>query len=167
MKIFYLDYSKLTALLLPTFLRNSRIIALLKSATLMVSNLHSFFCLGRADDLFRESIDSTIPRLEFLLNTRFYPEGLTVAYSYRIIIGNLKKTTATNIFLGDVADAAADEGRPQWLGEQWIYTGAEAGEINSDFVIKVPTAVVFDEARMRALVRCYALPGKEFEIIKY
>ena len=167
MKIYEVDFGRLVALLLPTFLRRPRTRTFLRSAAMQTSRLHGLFRIGRADDLFRESIDSTIPRLEFLLNTMFYPDGLNVAYNRRITLGRTKKTAATNIFLGGVTQAE-DEGRPKHLNPLlYVFTGSEAGEINADFAVRVPSEVRFDEARMRAVLKRYALPGKEFEIIKY
>ena len=174
--IYELDYSKLAVELLPTFLRNSRIRTLMRHSAMAMSRLHQLFKISRADDLFRESIDSSIPRLEFLLNTMFYSDGLVAGYNHRIIIaGNKSKTTAMHIWLGGVMQDE-DEGKPHDLytdteeAEQlYLYTANEAGETVVDFIVKVPTVVDLDreETRMRAVLKRYALPGKEFQIVYY
>ena len=178
--IYEVNYGKLALELLPTFLRNARIRALMKHSTTAVSRLHQLFKMSRADDLFRESIDGSIPRLEFLLNTMFYSDGLDAAYDRRIrIVGNRSKTTAMHIWLGGVMQDD-DEGKPLYLyvdmetaedeaKRLFIYTDSEAGEIVVDFIVKVPSSIDLgkEETRMRAVLKQHALPGKEFQIIYY
>ncbi|MDR0559121.1 MAG: hypothetical protein LBG92_03060 [Prevotellaceae bacterium] len=175
--IYGVDFKKLTVLLLPTFLRQPVMRTFLKVFSTPLQWLKTMFDAGRATDLFREGIDSTVPRLEYLLNSRFYPDGLTTAYSYRIVIGKTIRISALNIYLGGIMQPE-DEGLPCviWktgeaatpsFPQQFIYTNNEAGEICPDFVVKVPVSIQFDERQMRSLVQAYALPGKEFTVIGY
>jgi hypothetical protein len=166
-RIYDVNWSVLVHLLLPTFLRRPVMTTFMKCFVSPISHLHNYFVIARREDLFREAIDCTVTRLEFLLNTLFYPHGLDVAYDYRIRIASLEKRNVMRIWLGGVTQET-DEGKSRFLNPaQCIYLSSEAGEVNVDFVVKVPAAVVFDESRMRAILKCYALPGKTFEIFKY
>jgi hypothetical protein len=140
----------------------------LRAAGTAVEYVYNRFTDGRQRDLFRESIDSTVPRLEYMLNSLFYPDGLDTAYSRRIVIEGIKGKHALRIFLGGVV-GETDEGRPCFLNpEQYLYTPSEAGEIFADFAVKVPSeAGAVDEARMKTMIGSYALPGMYFEIVRY
>ncbi len=47
---------------------------------------------------------------------------------------------------------------------KYIYTDGESGNLQDDFVIKVPGVIVFDDAEMRSLVKVYKLAGTQFKI---
>ena len=164
--MYNIDYNILIRSLLPTFLRQPIIIAFLRCLISPIIWLYNAFLRARENDLFRESIDSTIPRLEFMLNTIFYPAGLDSEYNYRIKISLLGAKTSIYIFL-------LPEGKPQYIftaaenRPKYIYTPAEAGQVEIDFIVNVPIGIEYDEVRMRSLVRSYCLPDKSFEIINY
>ena len=164
--MYNVDYNILIRMLLPTFLRQARMLAWLRCLVSPIIWLYNSFLRSRQNDLFRESIDSSVPRLEFMLNTIFYPAGLDTAYDYRIKISHLPATNALYIFL-------PEEGRPQYIYTEaenrprYIYSKGEAGQIDVDFVVLVPVGIEYDDARMRSLVRAYCLPDRNFEIIKH
>jgi hypothetical protein len=166
-KIYEINYKRLATLLLPTFLRQPRVLSFLRAFGLATEVAYNRFMVGRRLDLFREGIDCSIPRLEYMLNSVFYPDGLDVAYNHRIIIEGIKGKHVLRIFLGGIV-GEVDEGRPCYLNPtQYLYVNSEAGEIFADFVVKVPSAVAFDEIRMKTMIGSYALPGMYFEIVKY
>lgn len=166
-KIFDILYRRLIILLLPTFLRTKAIISFLHAFVAPLERTHDLFMTSARYDRFRENIDSSIPRLEYLLNSVFYPDGLNVAYNRRIVIGDLESIQPARIFLAGIMQEI-DEGRPQFLNpEKYIYRISETTAVVSDFVIKVPSEVQFDHDYMKTIVSAYALPGKNFEIVKY
>ncbi len=165
--MFNVSFTILARLLLPVNFRSkSALVAWLYAAVAPIVSLYERFMLTRASDLLRESINSTIPRLEYLLNYTFYSDGLTTEYDNRIRIVLEKNVEVVKVYLGGVMQVANEE-KPLYLNKpQYIYTYAEAGVAGVDFSVIVPKAAQpYDVARMTSLLRTYALPDKTFTII--
>lgn len=162
-KIFNLDFDQLVTLLTPGFLRRKQMMAWLGALVKPVTALYNRFMKARIDDVLRESTNSTIPRLEYMLNSIFYKDGLTGDYDNRIRISNQGDIHPEYIYLGGVTQPI-DENKPVFLDTLHIYTGAETGAYSVDFIVTVPAGITFDEVYMRSLVRSYALPDKTFII---
>lgn len=167
--MFKVDFNRLVSMLTPTILRRPVMMAWQKSLLASVRNLYGRFLERRNFDYFRESIDCTIPRLEFLLNTIFYPPGLSEDYKDRIIIKTLHSMIPVGIYLGGITQPE-DENRPVYLidGDNpvYLFTMEEILSMDVDFQIIIPKeAQPYDMARLRSLVRAFALPDKRYVII--
>jgi hypothetical protein len=163
--MFNVDFHVLAGLLTPSFLRKPKMLAWLSALFAPIITLHRRFTSARNDDLFRISIDSTVPRLEYLLNHTFYPAGLDTDYEHRIRIRTGKDINPKPLYLGGITQPI-NESKPQYLGTLYIHTHAETGVLNVDFNITVPaSAQPYDRARMESLVRSYCLPDKTFSIV--
>ncbi|MCC8146459.1 MAG: hypothetical protein LIO93_08500 [Bacteroidales bacterium] len=171
---FDIKYDALVYMLTPYWLRRPLMTAWLNWLCKPITQLHRTFQKRRENDLFRESIDSTVPRLEYMLNSIFYPEGTDTtengSYGYRIRIDKVDKQDTGHIYLGGIMQDL-DEGIRIYLQDEeqpvYIHTEGETLVAGNDFVVKVPAAVDFDEARMRMAIQNYALPDKTFEITTY
>jgi hypothetical protein len=71
MSQFKIDYSRLTLLLVPSFLRSSRILLLLRAAIQGVDSAYGKFTTNRSDNLFRLSNNSQVCYLEHVLNEKY------------------------------------------------------------------------------------------------
>ena len=166
--MYKINYHTLIWLLTPYRLRRPVMFNWLACLLGPVIWIYNNFTAARELDLFRESIDSTVPRLEYMLNYIFYKPGLNEAYGYRIVVDKFPARGALHIYLGGVMQPE-NEGRPVYLpnNNPYLYTGGETAEVGVDFIVKVPAAVTFDKVYMRSLVGSYALPDKTFDIITY
>ena len=156
-------------MLTPTILRGSIMLAWLRVLVVPVRDLYGRFLDRRDFDYFRESIDCTIPRLEYLLNTIFYPPGLAEDYDGRIIIKTLHSMIPVGIYLGGITQPE-NENRPVYLidGEEPIYlfTMEEILSVDADFQIIIPRAAQpYDLAQLRSWIRSFALPDKRYVVI--
>lgn len=71
MSQFKIDYSRLTMLLLPSFLRSSRILLLVRAAVQGVSSLYGIFTVNRNANIYRLSNNSQVCYLEKVLNDAY------------------------------------------------------------------------------------------------
>lgn len=133
--------------------------------------------------LFRSSISSSVCRLEYLLNSLFYPNGLTTAYNRRIKIERITYQDAAYLYLGDggAGTAGGIDGQPieenkaldLYLEAEndpiFLYTNTELGyNGGADFVVKIPYPEVrLNEAVWRSWLDFYALPDKVYTFIYY
>lgn len=160
------NISRLTKMLTPTILRQPRMNAWLQSLTSPVAALYDRFVGARDHDIYRESIDSTVPRLEYMLNREFYSAGLDEDYAGRIRVQTTFSPVAVGLYLGGIA-SASNEGRPVFLADGIpvaLYTTEELREVDYSFYVMVPEGIDYDEDRLRSLVSSYALPNQTFGI---
>lgn len=75
MKLFQIEYKRLVLLLLPTFIRKSRIFAFLCALTFGVSELHVRFLKNRDVNLLRIKRNGQVCYLRGLLNDELDPTG--------------------------------------------------------------------------------------------
>ena len=167
--MFKIDFKLLVRMLTPTVLRQPYLLAWQTALVTPVENLYERFKERREQDLFRESIDPTVPRLEFMLNTIFYPPGLEEEYENRIRIQTQHSKIPLGIYLGGITQPK-NEHRPVYLvkGEEpvYLYTKAETLPLQEDFQIIIPMeAQPYDLERLRSLIRAFALPDKQYVII--
>jgi hypothetical protein len=156
-KIYDIDYDKLRQWLLPARVRKVRILAFLKVMISGVEFLYQNFLRFRTAKLYQLMITPQVCYLERMLNDRFD------FVLRRIVIVDAQDKPPFYIF----QDA---EVKPKYIRNtaeavpRWIYTEGESGVLRDDFVILVPTALVFEEAEMRSLVKVYKLAGIKFKI---
>ena len=157
MSIFDLDFNELVKQLVPVRLRLPKTMRWLRCLVVPIAELHNTFSGNRRDNLYWVGHNSQVVYLQAVLNDTFD----SALRRIQITDGNV--TDPVYIFLKPeehprrlplLAEAAV-YGNPLWL-----YTGAECAGSEFCFVVKVPTALVFDLVRLRALTDKYRLPGK-------
>lgn len=158
--VYIIDYLKLGLWLLPSYLRQTKTIALLNIAISPVIYLYQHFLNYRKNKLYELSINSQVCRLEALLNDRwdFTSRGIYIddALEYPPLY-IYKEAELKPVFLYTEAEA-----QPKYL-----FTDGEGGALANDFIVFVPAAVSFDALEMRSLVVRFRLPGMKFKIQIY
>jgi hypothetical protein len=152
--MFSVDWNKLIAFLLPTFLRKSKQIAWLKVLTKPVVNLYDKFLEFRIQQLFKTLFTSQIIYLEHLLNDVFDKD------LRRIYIDNDADKLGLFIYdsEADTFMITDDEATTIMLGSDESYNQ------EFDFTVMVPEGLVFDENRMRAWINLYRFAGIKYQI---
>lgn len=155
--IYDIDHSQLKQWMIPARIRKSRLGAFLQVVISGVVFLYQDFLRFRKAKLYELMITPQVCYLERLLNDRFdftqrrirIVDGVDKPPFYIFQEAELKPK-----YLRNTSEAAP----------QWIYTSGESGNLQDDFVILVPVALVFEEAEMRSLVKVYKLAGTKFKI---
>lgn len=155
--IFNIIYKKLVIWLLPKPIRKpvqvSWIMALLSPLTMF----YNLFLAFRTSVLYLLDIDSTISKLQKLLNDRYDSQ------QRRIVIVDGAEFEPVFIY-------QRGENKPVFLYQKsenkpvYLYTKAEVGATTVDFVINIPVFVVADVSEVQALIRRFKLPGKTFKV---
>ena len=159
MTIYDVDFTTLVKQLMPVRLRQSKMVRWLQCLIVPVIELYQYFTANRSNNLYWLGHNGQVVYLQAVLNDIFDP------ISRRIYIDDGGITDPLFVYLNA-------ETTPLWLGKmseagstwypdpQWLFTTAETTASGFCFVIKVPTVVVFDTYRLRALVDKYRLPSK-------
>lgn len=156
-KVYNIDYDKLTAWLVPAYIRKSRLLAYLRIVIAGVSFLYMDFLRYRKAKLYDLMITPQVCYLEMLLNDRYD------FIQRRIRIVDSLDKPPFYIY-------RTDEAKPKYIrrtdeaAPRYIYTAGESGMLTDDFVVRVPAGIVFEEAEMRSLVKSYKLAGTRFKI---
>lgn len=153
--IYTIDWLRLVRWLLPVRLRQSRKVAWLAALTAPIKQLHDALLKYREDRLYFLHHTSQVAYMEAALNDVFDP----IARGIYIIDGAVYDPlwVHVNPELKPIYVRTAGENAPQWL-----YTELETLVGQADFIVRVPVAVTFDMARLKALVDQYRLPGKSY-----
>jgi hypothetical protein len=165
MAYFDVDISTLVRHLLPVRLRKSITLAWLNCLVQPVRELYALFLANRAGNLYVLGHNGQTVYLEAALNDTFDP-------------------IARGIFISDGANADPlfvyldAEAQPLWLGlvseegttsypdPQWLYTDPETSVNGYQFIVMVPAGLVYDPARMTAMIDKYRLPSKNIYTIE-
>lgn len=175
--MFKIDVDKLVELLTPRFLRGQVMLAWLRSLAAPLKTIYDNFCKLRESDLLRDSTDSTVPRLEYLLNKEFYPDALNIRYYDRIRVLTVREAKVPVAYgyglIYPLHDEMVDANRE---GDIFLQTREETLNLRRDFVVYVPEEKIktngttetfnIDETRMRSMVTSFALPDKRFDIVR-
>lgn len=159
MKIYNIDYTRLNRLLLPTFLRKEILIIILNSMIGGIRSIYSRFLFFRDDNLYRLSITPQVFSLEKLLNDRFDVDKRRIYitdgefYKSKYLYTKPEKQP---LFIRTKA-----ENKPLFIN-----TEAETGSKGVDFIVHVPSGLIYDEAVFKGLLEAYKLVSKTYEIIK-
>ena len=165
MGFFDINYDSLNFQLLPVRLRKQRMLAWVRCLTVPIRWLHNLFMSNRAINQYFLAHNGQVCHLEKVLNDAFD------SVSREIVITD-------GIYEDPVFTFLAVELKPVWLGlgsemgatvyesPMVLYTGAETSLLGNSFIVKVPSSVLFDEDRMRALIDRYRLAGRSvYEIV--
>ncbi len=158
-RIYKVGFKKLGELLIHPLLHNAPNLAFLNVLLAPVIWLYKKFTAWRKANEYYLDKTPQLVHIEAVLNDR-WDVGLR-----RIVVENYKGLASPVIYLEPENKTAPviyteAEGEPA----PFIYTGEELKAITPDFIIKVPSFIVFDQDEMIALVYNYCLPDKAFII---
>lgn len=167
MGFFDINYDSLRTQLLPVRLRNNKMKAWLRCLIAPIKWLHVKFLGLRTEDVYTLAHTGQVVYLEAVLNDTFDPvvRGIMIvdgSYEDPIFTYTIPETSPQ--WLGLVGET----GMPGFVTPVSLYTTGETALLGDAFVVRVPSAIVFDESRMRALVNRYRIAGKGvYSIVVY
>lgn len=146
------NWSRLSLLLTPTFLRNEVMklwMALLLSP---VGNVHYWWVNYRAQNIYKLAHNSQKCYLRGALNDRFDRELRRI----RIDDGNAfkRKYIYTD-----------GEEKPKYLGTIFLYDDSDYADTGVDFIVVLPAGLLYSIYEMRALIDFYRLASKRYKIV--
>jgi hypothetical protein len=167
MSVFDINYTVLSAQLLPVRLRNIITKTWIKCLVTPVKRLYDVFRSNRDINLYTLAHNSQVVYLKATLNDAFDPEDRGILIEDGFFADPLFTYLILEdepVFLGLVSEA----GSTAYASPAVLYAGSETSLFGVGFVVKVPLAVAFDIARMQALVNKYRLPGRNiYTIVTY
>lgn len=127
-----------------------------------IIELYAIFSSYRIQALYTLSFTGQVIYLEKLLNDTFNNGGTEILIADGILkIAPFLFNTAEDADPFYVFNTAETNEENLYLYNTAEYTG------NLDFIVKVPTALVFDENQMKSLINKYKLAGKNYTIQTY
>ena len=127
-----------------------------------IIELYAIFSSYRIQALYTLSFTGQVIYLEKLLNDTFNNGGTEIFIEDGILkIAPFLFNTAEDADPFYVFNTAETNEENLYLYNTAEYTG------NLDFIVKVPTALVFDENQMKSLINKYKLAGKNYTIQTY
>lgn len=153
MKLFRIAYDKLIPALIPWRLRGPKLMAWCRSLIAPLKTIYSLFSKNRDNNLYYLKHNSQVCSMQAVLNDR-WDAGLR-----RIKIVDADAIPQTYIY-------RATETTPLYIYRQsendpvYLYRSSEI-LVGLDFIVLVPSFIVFDMMEMRALIDRYRLPSKK------
>lgn len=156
-QIYKIDYYKLVRWLVPPFLMQKKLLALLKALLTPVPQLYARFTEQRAKNIYTLAHGTQVVYMQKVLNERFDPSNKRI----RIADGKL---------YNQVYIYATEAGLPLFLEREeptWLFSSAKYKEGHFDFIVVLNNAKVSETElfELRALVDKYKLAGKRYKII--
>ncbi len=154
-KYYQIDFDKLVLLLLPTFLRKSKLVAFAGVLIAPIKEMYNEFSEQQKKDWYRLNHNGQVFSLRKVLNDAFDNE------LRRIKIMDADEYERLYIY-------TPIENQPLYLnseGEEtkYIYTSAEYTN-QFDFVVVVPLDLEYNTYKMRALINEYKLVTKQYTL---
>lgn len=147
-----IDYNKLTILLLPTFLRKSRMIAFVQTLVEPIAKLHYQWKLNRDADLYKINHNGQVCKLRKALNDSLDQQ------ERRIYIEDGNSFPRKYIY-------TRAEKKPVYLGKMHIYRNSEYVGTGADFIVFVPTDIISNKFyELEAIIKFYKLASKRYQI---
>lgn len=154
--MFNIDMQKFLTLLLPTFLRKKKRIALIRCYCFPLMVIYQNFMAFREWNLYRINHNSQVVSMENVFNDRFDNEQRRIYITNGF--GRERKYMYTRA-----------ENRPLYLGTQYLYNRGDYADTGIDFIVWVPTAILLtpqDKIELTSLINNYRLPTKRFKIYR-
>jgi len=152
MALFDVDYNALVKLLIPTQLRNAKMVSWLTVLINPVQYVYNAFMEQRYDNLYILNHSSQVVYLQAVLNDMFD--------------NTLKRIRVTDPVYKDPLYIYREAGgKPVYIYRnsenlpQYLYTDAET-VAGYDFIVQVPAIVTYDPVYMKALIDRFRLPSK-------
>ena len=152
MRIFELNLRRLVILLLPTFLRKSRLVAWLQILIAPLEQLQYSFNQKQNSDLVTLTHNGQKCYLRKILNDTF-DQGLR-----RIRIEDMTHFNAVYIY-------TEAENKPVYLEEKYLYTSGEMQVNGVNFSVYIPNELRAREVEIKALIEAYKIASKRYIII--
>jgi hypothetical protein len=154
--MFDIDFDRLFLLLIPTFLRKARILALIRCMCFPLIQIYNAFLTYRQKNLYLLNHNSQVYSLENVANDRFDSEA--------------RRIYITDGFAHDrLYIYTMQESKPVYLGTEIIYNRDDYQDTGIDFIVWVPVAVMLlpqDKIELTSLINKYKLAGKRFRIYR-
>ena len=148
------NWAKLGKILTPSFLRSEIIRPWIELMTENVEIIYYQWTLNRNNNIYDLAHNSQICYLRKALNDRFDPS------LRRITISSGNAFTRQYIYTDG-------EQKPKWLGTMYLHGDEDYEDTGVDFIVKVPTDLVFSIYAMTALVDFYKLASKRYKVIRF
>lgn len=148
------DFTKLPVRLLPTFLRNPKMVSWVKSFCHPIGEIYDLWSINRIDNLYKVKHNGQICYLRAALNDRFDPSYRRI----RIQEGNQYMYQYIHV---------DNELPPRYLGVMYLYQDSDYGDTGVDFIVEVPQDLKYDEYTMKTMINFYKLASKRYKIQKY
>jgi len=161
MGLFDVDYNTLLWQNLPVRLRKNIHYSWLRCLIAPVVYLHNLFKTSRENNLYRLTHNSQVCYMEAMLNDTFdnTARGIFISdadYHDPVYVYELAEDKPVFLdMLSEIGTGIIPAPDPVPL-----YTGAETNFTAPFFIVNVPSAVVFDLTRMKAMIDLYRLPGR-------
>lgn len=149
---FNVNWTRLSVLLTPTFLRNEVMKAWVAFLLTPVSQVHNWWVNYRAENIYNLAHNSQKCYLRGALNDRFDRELRRI----RIDDGNSFKRKYI------YTDA---EEKPKFLGTMFLYDDSDYADTGVDFIVVVPAGLIYSVYEMKSLIDFYRLASKRYKII--
>lgn len=148
------NWSKLMHLLLPTFLRQSRMIAFLNLFAQQMTLIFNKWLLGKIQHEIWLAHNAQVCYLQKILNDEFPNPDRMI----RITDGQLYQRMYIY---------TKNEKKPKWLGVMHIRQAIDYADVGYDFFVVVPKTLQLEEIKhkMNALIQRYKLASKRYTII--
>lgn len=145
--------------LVPVMLRNSRLMALLRSLLSPLSFVYASWMNFKIETERELTITPQVCYLQSFLNDNYDYDQRRI----RITPPNYFDTAVFWLEIEEEPVTVYMEDEEQ--DAPILYTEAESEAQGVDFLIKIPTSIEFDEQSLRAKVDKYKTPTKQFEIV--
>jgi hypothetical protein len=159
-RIYDIKYKKLVTWVVPQVLRKTRLTVLLNVLVSPVVYIYNLFLINRRNNLYKLLITPQICYLEMALNDKYDSSNRKIkiekAKSYDPLY-LYQRIEQIPVYLYGKNTATAGQ-------KQVLYQKKEASAYQYDFIVKVPTTVVFDVNEMMAVIDNYILPDKVYKI---
>lgn len=170
MSVFNVDYNELVVQMLPVSKRKPKRIGWLRALVAPVVELWNLFMMNRAVNLYNLAHNSQVCYMQAALNDTFdkvmrrirIVDAVYIDPVYIYTVPELKPVTLYNE--GEAPTLANPHPDPIPL-----YKDSElsAGVGGFSFIVRVPVVVVFNMARLRALVDSLRLPGRQYNVVTF
>lgn len=151
-RVYDIDIKKLSVLLLPTFLRKTRMVAWLHCLVTPLVSLHYAFVQKRNADLYNLGHNGQVCYLRAALNDAFDVEKRRI----RIVDGNTYRRQYIY---------TRGEQKPRHLGTIYLHERADYSDTGVDFIVEVPRRT-YRENEIKALIDFYRLASKRYKIMR-
>ncbi|WP_244939761.1 hypothetical protein [Kaistella daneshvariae] len=140
-------------LLTPTFLRSELMAAFLFVLVKPLEDLHYVFLQNRKEMIYRLAHNSQVCYLRAALNDRFDTQLRRI----QIVEGNgfRRQYIYTD-----------GEQKPKFLGTMYLFDDSDYEDTGVDFIVQVPTDLVFGIYEMQSLIEIYRLASKRYKVVK-
>lgn len=156
--IYLVNFKRLIVWLLPAPLRKARHAAFAAGLLAPIVTLYNQFISFRNTCIYRLSITPQVFSLEKLLNDKY-----DIA-DRRIYIKNADEKDPLPLYMKSEEKPVDLYTKPEQVPVV-LYTKAETAQYGVDFIVVVPTGLVFNETEMSSYLYLYCLPNMKFKIV--